>query len=304
MRSLLPRARDEVKEAFTIRNDVNLKKASLRLVPDEGSPSRYHLEFIFDSSTECGITVLYAATESAAPSGNVSFTTLRPHGTLPKVYRGKGLGQTYRTAPEHALDLSKYEEAELSYTPGSTIFPIIVCLEAGGPSSETKSAVASQTTFAHINFAAAAERRLDVRPLKQKIQVDGASYELQEIFGIDGAMGGDSTGSSNHSSAANADAGVARECVICMTEPRDTTVLPCRHMCMCSECAKVLRMQSEKCPICRTPIEQLLQIKISSKQSGGGSAEAATAGGGNATAGGGNATAQQAEVAKSSEGPA
>ena len=48
-----------------------------------------------------------------------------------------------------------------------------------------------------------------------------------------------------------------------MTEPRDTTVLPCRHMCMCSECAKVLRMQSEKCPICRTPIEQLLQIKIS-----------------------------------------
>ena len=48
-----------------------------------------------------------------------------------------------------------------------------------------------------------------------------------------------------------------------MTEPRDTTVLPCRHMCMCSECAKVLRVNSEKCPICRTPIEQLLQIKIS-----------------------------------------
>ena len=53
-----------------------------------------------------------------------------------------------------------------------------------------------------------------------------------------------------------------RDCVICMTEPRDTTVLPCRHMCMCSDCAKMLRMQSEKCPICRTPIEQLLQIKI------------------------------------------
>ena len=48
-----------------------------------------------------------------------------------------------------------------------------------------------------------------------------------------------------------------------MTEPRDTTVLPCRHMSMCSECAKVLRMQSNKCPICRTSIESLLQIKIS-----------------------------------------
>ena len=48
-----------------------------------------------------------------------------------------------------------------------------------------------------------------------------------------------------------------------MFEPRDTTVLPCRHMSMCSECAKVLRMQSNKCPICRTSIESLLQIKIS-----------------------------------------
>jgi len=51
-----------------------------------------------------------------------------------------------------------------------------------------------------------------------------------------------------------------------MTDPRDTTVLPCRHMSMCSECAKVLRMQSNKCPICRTSIESLLQIKISRQE--------------------------------------
>ena len=51
-----------------------------------------------------------------------------------------------------------------------------------------------------------------------------------------------------------------------MTDPRDTTVLPCRHMSMCSECAKVLRMQSNKCPICRTSIESLLQIKVSRQE--------------------------------------
>ena len=37
-------------------------------------------------------------------------------------------------------------------------------------------------------------------------------------------------------------------------------------MSMCSECAKVLRMQSNKCPICRTSIESLLQIKISRQE--------------------------------------
>lgn len=47
-----------------------------------------------------------------------------------------------------------------------------------------------------------------------------------------------------------------------MGNERDTTVLPCRHMCVCSECAQQLRFQTNKCPICRTNIESLLQIKV------------------------------------------
>ena len=59
---------------------------------------------------------------------------------------------------------------------------------------------------------------------------------------------------------------MGRECVICLSEPRDTTVLPCRHMCMCNKCANELRNQPQtnKCPICRTPVDQLLEIKIKS----------------------------------------
>ena len=41
------------------------------------------------------------------------------------------------------------------------------------------------------------------------------------------------------------------ECVICLTEPRDTTVIPCRHMCLCYECALQLRLNTNRCPICR-----------------------------------------------------
>ncbi len=42
-----------------------------------------------------------------------------------------------------------------------------------------------------------------------------------------------------------------RECVVCMSDPKDTAVLPCRHMCLCAQCAEQLRYQSNKCPICR-----------------------------------------------------
>lgn len=50
-----------------------------------------------------------------------------------------------------------------------------------------------------------------------------------------------------------------------MTNPKDTTVLPCRHMCMCSECANHLRHRSNKCPICREIVDSLLHIKLQSR---------------------------------------
>lgn len=33
------------------------------------------------------------------------------------------------------------------------------------------------------------------------------------------------------------------ECVICMSAPRNTAAMPCRHMCMCHSCASTLRSQ-------------------------------------------------------------
>jgi len=248
--ALLPRGPAPVapvQKTYTIRNDVNLKKGTMRLVRDPASPSLHDLEFTFDASTECGITVYYYAKESVSSDGTLSFTPLKPSGAVPPDTRSKGLGQTYRV--RQPLDVAEYSMDELQCPPGSGRFPIVVCLE-----SKAKSAVNAQTTFANAVFTDSAASAV---PLKQKIQVGQTLYELQEIYGIEG--------SGDAAEGGDGDDGNARECVICMTESRDTTVLPCRHMCMCSECANVLRMQAEKCPICRSPIESLLQIKISSK---------------------------------------
>ncbi|PSS19643.1 E3 ubiquitin-protein like [Actinidia chinensis var. chinensis] len=84
------------------------------------------------------------------------------------------------------------------------------------------------------------ENHFQVKVIQQILWVDGVRYKLREIYGISSAT--EATGNDNDS---------GKECVICMTEPKDTAVLPCRHMYMCSECAKELRLQSDKCPICR-----------------------------------------------------
>ena len=58
---------------------------------------------------------------------------------------------------------------------------------------------------------------------KQKIWVAGVTYELCEIYGIE----------------QSSDDEIGKECVVCLSGECDTTVLPCRHMCLCHACAQV-----------------------------------------------------------------
>ncbi|KAK3812197.1 MAG: hypothetical protein J3Q66DRAFT_349658 [Benniella sp.] len=57
----------------------------------------------------------------------------------------------------------------------------------------------------------------------------------------------------------------APECVICLSDVKDTIVLPCRHFCICSECGDVLRRRApQRCPICRQVFQALLHIASTS----------------------------------------
>jgi hypothetical protein len=113
--------------------------------------------------------------------------------------------------------------------------------------------VQAQCTYAKLKKDD--DNKWALQVLKQKIWVDGVSYELQEIYGMDATRTGPAA------LGTPADDIEGRECVICMSAPRDTTVLPCRHMCICKACADALRNQTNKCPICREPMESLLHIK-------------------------------------------
>lgn len=182
-----------------------------------------------------------------------SFSPLKEETSHPLELFSKGLGQTFRTRPEHPLDLSIFEEGMLMHNASHDRYAIVICLEVA-PGATANSKVSSQTTF--VDIISRPGMAPSLRLLKQKIQVGGHSYELQEIYGLDRSKSSNAAGAPADSSTDGP------ECVICMTETRDTTVLPCRHMCMCSDCAKYLRLQSNKCPICRTNIQSLLQIKI------------------------------------------
>lgn len=75
-----------------------------------------------------------------------------------------------------------------------------------------------------------------LRALKQKIYVDGLCYLLQEIYGIENK-------NINKVSIDDETDDNGSECVICMSDTRDTLILPCRHLCLCNSCADSLRYQ-------------------------------------------------------------
>ncbi|KAJ6407429.1 hypothetical protein OIU84_010846 [Salix udensis] len=241
----------EHQKAVTIRNDVNLKKESLRIEPDEENPGSYLVAFTFDATVAGSITIIFFAKE-----GEDCILTPTKADLLPPVTVDfeQGLGQKFRQPSGTGIDFTLFEEKELVKEGEMDAYPLAVKAEAspanqnGTEGNQMSGAMNSQITQAVFEKEKGGHQ---VRVMKQILWVNGMRYVLQEIFGIGNSVDGDVDPN---------DPG--KECVICLSEPRDTAVLPCRHMCMCSGCAKVLRFQTNRCPICRQPVDRLLEIKV------------------------------------------
>ena len=51
-------------------------------------------------------------------------------------------------------------------------------------------------------------------------------------------------------------------CIICKNAKRETLYLPCRHLQFCKNCSLEWIKDHKKCPICRTKIEGILDVKL------------------------------------------
>ncbi|KAG0477572.1 hypothetical protein HPP92_012291 [Vanilla planifolia] len=245
----------EHQKAITIRNDVNLKKETLRIEPDEENPGRYLVAFSFDATVAGSITVIFFAKEGF----NCDLMPMKEALLAPvTVSFNDGLGQKFKQPAGTGIDLSLFEEADLIKDGETEIYPLAVKAEAvpvdKQDSMGNQGMVSLNSQITQAVFEKKENGEYQIRVVKQILWVNGTRYELQEIYGIGNTCDGDFDEN---------DPG--KECVICLTEPRDTTVLPCRHMCMCSGCAKLLRYQTNRCPICRQPVERLLEIKVNNR---------------------------------------
>ena len=126
---------------------------------------------------------------------------------------------------------------------------------------------------------------LGVKRLKQKIKLQhNKSYELFDLYGLREQPQADAAATS----AAAAASQESPDCVICLTNKRTHAIFPCRHVCLCADCAVQLREQTNRCPICRRMVETVIPI-LPEEAEGGGEEDgvAAVAAGGGGGGGGG-----------------
>ncbi|CAN9509006.1 unnamed protein product [Ophioblennius macclurei] len=250
----------------TLRSLINIRKDTLRLVrcsedlklpgDEEAGKNRacYNVEFTFDADTQVAITIYYQAIEefhNGVPVYLPQDSSLQSE----TVHFKRGVCQQF-CLPSHTVNLSEWADDELLFDMDKEIFPMVV--QAVVDEGE------EHLGHSHI-LLATFEKHMDgsycVKPLKQKQVVDGVSYLLQEIYGIENKYNSQESKVADDEISDN-----SAECVVCLSDVRDTLILPCRHLCLCNACADTLRYQANCCPICRLPFRALLQIRAMRKK--------------------------------------
>ncbi|XP_047465952.1 E3 ubiquitin ligase RNF157 isoform X2 [Mugil cephalus] len=248
----------------TLRSLINIRKDTLRLVRedlklpgDEAAGKNracYNVEFTFDADTQVAITIYYQAIEefhNGVPVYLPQDSSLQSE----TVHFKRGVCQQF-CLPSHTVNLSEWADEELLFDMDKEVFPMVVqaVVDEGD----------EHLGHSHI-LLATFEKHMDgsycVKPLKQKQVVDGVSYLLQEIYGIENKYNSQESKVADDEISDN-----SAECVVCLSDVRDTLILPCRHLCLCNACADTLRYQANCCPICRLPFRALLQIRAMRKK--------------------------------------
>ena len=200
--------------------------------------------------------------------------------------------------PAGVLDLERLQASHWEPDPALGYIPIVLALRPSSLSSPTSDASAgasppfptveaggpddwTEWTYAALSGPTAAPT---VRVLRQKIDWAGQGFELRDVYGLReegrtvrsqraGSDAGASHGDGRSLCGSSAEEMDMEEgnapvvgpsnaalCVVCLSEPRTTLVLPCRHVCLCRPCAEAVRQRRPRCPLCRAAAALFLDV--------------------------------------------
>jgi E3 ubiquitin-protein ligase MGRN1 len=214
----------------TLQLNSHLTSSSLSVVSSEYD---FVFTFKFDSLVKGTMSIYFFAAESVNPKGVTEcyyIDTERYPSPITKSFPA----ELNQDCNENLLfDLNKYSSQELSFSDRKT-YPLIIELRTDDATNIIEST--------YIKFRLNGTQ-WQPELMKQKFTYGSDVFEINEIYGHAGIEE------------------ETKECVVCLTNLKETLVVPCDHMCLCMECANIMRSQYDsKCPMCRTVVQSLMNI--------------------------------------------
>jgi hypothetical protein len=245
-----------VSEAHTIKNECTVTAETVKY--DAG---RCVLMFETNCNIPCEME-MHVAVRVDVMHGNAMITPNKPKPPPPKISIAAG----HNVPHEMPVDLTNVTEQELAFLPEyPKQFPIVLVLYYTATDDKTN----------HCAEYTMVSLRPTGKFLKQLLRTKAGVFKIESLFGGEhadvgtiiespqtrGPVGGESPQPEGVMAGVVEDNDEEGLCVICLTNEKTTVVMPCRHLCLCKECAEELRQRSPKCPVCRGPIAQLVSVK-------------------------------------------
>ncbi|EGG23820.1 hypothetical protein DFA_05956 [Cavenderia fasciculata] len=212
----------------------------------------YNIKFKFDSEEPCVIDIYLLAHEAdESDTINECNTHLGPF------HFSRGLDQSFSLSNSEYIDVSKFSTKDLTtFAIEKVQYPLIITLKTVSyledPSSSSSSTSTTSTQkiircqYSYLTLLACDDYTYDVKALKQKNFIDSkTSYITHDIYGYH---------SNSNETPGNDD---DKLCLTCMSEERDTLLIPCRHFYLCANCAREIK---GRCPLCRSIVGSILKV--------------------------------------------
>lgn len=250
---LRPAEQPGLRRTPVYQNPLHVRGRTLQLErrppAKEGAHERWDVIFTFDSlsASEASVSLGVREGEDCWPPGGPTWRSA-------PVSFGPGLDQKFRLEVDYDCLMTPLWIAGACDSGEGDPAPFVtfsVELLAKEPSEERGRRAAEWTVGRFTQrLGGCAAPEVEVRT--QHVRLPGldmaSSYEMREVYGAE----------------TKGPAVLGQDCVICMSETRDTAVLPCRHMCLCGSCAETMRSRiqyrSYRCPICRERVASFMQI--------------------------------------------
>lgn len=225
---------EQVKLALAFTKELSLERM-------QAGRHMWQLQVGFKADVDCELDISFHCEETSSNS-HLSYAAV-DDSARPAEKRSFEAGTHTVTVD---IDLQRWPyDVYWSYSSKKpTIIPIALSLTA------PYGAVGVQSVM-HLTLARTGTD-LTSKVLRQKAVVNEKEWVLQEIYGLAEMVDED----------AHDENSAGQPCVICLTDPRTTAVTPCRHLCLCQDCAGAIRARNDKCPICRQQVTGIQTFHI------------------------------------------